>query len=202
MDELPEPSNAAGPDRIESPGFRPGPGAGLVPIDQWASPVGPPAVKDLALSTGGATGGGPVARQLDQLKAHDTRWVYLSGVPGGKKGCEIGHLVIGPGGVFTINARHHQDAKGWIGGDIRIGGYEAQRAARLLTSATRISIRVRGLLVPVAAARNAPKHQPSGVEIVNHEALVAFLRSQPPYLDGRTIARVLGYARLSSTWRP
>ena len=197
MVELPEPSDAVALDRIESPGFRPAAGAGPAPIDQWASPVGPPTVEDLGL----LRGGGPVARELNQLRAADTRWVYLSGIPGGKNGSEIGHLVIGPGGIFTINARHYQDARAWMGGDIRIGGYEAQRTARLLTSATRISIRVRGLLVPVDAARNTPKHQPAGVEIVNHSALVGFLRSQPPYLDGTTIARVLGYARLSSTWR-
>ena len=35
----------------------------------------------------------------------------------GERGSDIDHLAIGPGGVFTINAKHHAGAKIWVGGD-------------------------------------------------------------------------------------
>lgn len=30
---------------------------------------------------------------------------------------DIDHLLIGPGGVFSINTKHHQNAKVWVGDD-------------------------------------------------------------------------------------
>jgi len=161
----------------------------------------------------GAIDENPVFNELDRLRAADSRWSYLNSVPIGKKDLHIDHLVVGPGGVFAINAKHHRNARITVTGDtvtvngipkpyVRNSRNQAQRASDLLTSATRISIRVRGLVVPAGAATFTVKHQSNTVEVVNRSALVQFLRSQPPYLDGTTIDRILGYARLSSTWRP
>lgn len=171
------------------------------PSEHWAAPLDSPIVGDLAATRHDqAASVALVARELDRLRAADARWVYLNSIPGGRKGSEIDHLVIGPGGVFAINAGRRPDTPTGTGGDIRCGCSEAQRAAELLTAATRISVRVQGLIVP-ASARRAPTKQPSNiVTIVNRDALVDHLRSQPPYLDAATRTRITGYARLSSTW--
>lgn len=188
--------------RTEIPAFKPGGSAESIPRTQWTAPVGPPVVEDLASSQPcrEAADARSVARELDRLNAADGRWVCLNSIPGGKKGTEIDHLVIGPGGVFTVNAGRDTNGHSWTGGDIRASRYEAERVAERLTATTRISVRVQGLIVPVGAIKDVVKQPSNVVRIVNQSALVDYLRDQPPYLDGQTRARIIGYARLSSTW--
>lgn len=107
--------------------------------------------------------------------------------------------MVGPGGVFTINAGRPSSARGLLGG-VHLGRNEAQRAVRLLTAATRISIRVQALVVPLDAGSGRLRQPANGVRIVPRTELVGFLRSQPPYLDGETRGRIIGLARLGSTW--
>jgi hypothetical protein len=75
----------------------------------------------------------------------------------------IDHLVIGPPGVFTLNAKNHPGAKIWIGGDtFMVNGrrqpyfcnsrFEAQRAATLLSTATGVPVVAVGVIVPLGAA--------------------------------------------------
>ncbi|MBT1095737.1 nuclease-related domain-containing protein [Streptomyces sp. Tu102] len=53
-----------------------------------------------------------VGRELQRLSA--VGWRVLHGVPKANGG-DIDHLLIGPGGVFTINTKHHQNASVWVG---------------------------------------------------------------------------------------
>ncbi|MFJ9728576.1 nuclease-related domain-containing protein [Streptomyces sp. NPDC101209] len=53
-----------------------------------------------------------VGRELQRLSA--SGWKVLHGVPKANGG-DIDHLLIGPGGVFTINTKHHQNASVWVG---------------------------------------------------------------------------------------
>lgn len=155
--------------------------------------------------------GSVLGTELDRLKASDSRWHYVSSIAATAQGFVIDHLVIGPGGVFSIHTTRHRKARVRVSGDavtvngvrrpyVRHSRLQAQRASDLLSSATRIRIRVRGVVVPVGAADFSVKRQPQNVDVVDPQTLVDFLRSQPPYLDGDTIARIVGYARLSSTW--
>ena len=141
-----------------------------------------------------------VVGELNRLRALDGRWVILSSIPGGRKGAAIDQLVIGPGGVFAINARRRAGARAWGGGDLRSGRDEAHRVARILTAMTRICVRVQGLIVPVGTQAEAVKQSSNIVKVVTSSALVDYLLGQPAYLDGAAIARIAGYARLSSTW--
>lgn len=224
------------------------PAPALVPQAEWAAPVGPPFVADLAANHPGqslqsqidaahrdgqrptivrrvllgknaysswelgAIGEQLVARELDRLVSRDRRWVYLNSIPVGTNDSDIDHLVIGPGGVFTLNAKHHRDARIWVGGNtvivngvrqpyVRNSRFEAQRAGRLLSAATRISVSARGLVVPVGAAKFTVKQQPADVDVVTRSGLVQYLIRQPTILDPAAIEHVLGFARLSSTWR-
>jgi hypothetical protein len=92
----------------------------------------------------GADGEQAVAAQLARL---DSEWLVLHAIPVGNRGSDIDHLVIGPGGVFTINTKHHPDASIWVGGNtfmvngqrqpyVRNSRHEAQRASRILTAAS------------------------------------------------------------------
>jgi hypothetical protein len=53
-----------------------------------------------------------VGRELARLSRHG--WRVLHGVPKGNGG-DIDHLLIGPGGVFSINTKCHQGASVWVG---------------------------------------------------------------------------------------
>lgn len=62
----------------------------------------------------GADGEQKVAAQLTKVAQHDPRWRFLHAIPVGESGSDIDHLAIGPGGVFTLNAKHHPGARIWI----------------------------------------------------------------------------------------
>jgi hypothetical protein len=132
-----------------------------------------------------------LAEELEDLVALDPRWACINSIPVGTNGSVIDHLVVGPGGVFTINAEHHNG-----------GRDEAERAARLLSATARTAITVRGLIVPEGDAEHTAKQQSVDVQVVEVTELVDFLIDQPTVLDAYSIALVLTCARLSSTWRP
>ena len=161
----------------------------------------------------GADGEEKVAAQLAKLAKKDPTWRFLHAIPVGEDGCDIDHLVIGPGGVFTLNAKHHPNAKIWVGGNtfmvngsrtqyVRKSRSEATRAARLLSAASRLSLPVTGVIVPVGAGSLTIKSQPDGVHVVNRMALIDWLRGVGAVLPEQAISAVFEVARRSTTWRP
>ncbi len=61
----------------------------------------------------GADGEVLVARELARVVRTDPRWRVLHAVPVGTGDSDIDHLVIGPGGVFTVNTKHHPGGTSW-----------------------------------------------------------------------------------------
>lgn len=153
-----------------------------------------------------------VAAQLTKLQGKDPRWHLLHAVPVGENGSDIDHVVIGPGGVFTLNAKHHPGAKIWVAGTtfmvngqrqpyIRNSAHEAKRAARLLTAACGLPVTATGVVVPVGADDVVIKTPPDGVHVVYRRALAQWLRQQPTVVPDADIARIFAAARRSTTWR-
>ncbi|MGI5482998.1 nuclease-related domain-containing protein [Streptomyces lavendofoliae] len=60
----------------------------------------------------GLEGERKVGRELERLTPHG--WRVLHGIEKGNGG-DIDHLLIGPGGVFTINTKTHRGASVWVG---------------------------------------------------------------------------------------
>jgi hypothetical protein len=127
-----------------------------------------------------------VAARLAKLVKRDPRWHVVHAIPVGENGADIDHLVVGPAGVFTLNSKHHPDAKIWIRGDtflvnghgqpyVRNSRHEARRAARLLAAATGCPVPVTGVVMPVGAADLVIKQLPDDVAIVNRMRLVKWL---------------------------
>ena len=90
----------------------------------------------------GALGELHVGRLLTKLPAG---WHVLHAVPVGKADADIDHVVIGPGGVFTVNTKNHSGQKVWVAGrtlmvnghkepHLRNAEHEAERAGRSLSS--------------------------------------------------------------------
>lgn len=153
-----------------------------------------------------------MASPLAKVQGKDPRWRVLHAVPVGTRGSDIDHVVIGPGGVFTVNAKHHPDAEIWVGGNtllvngtkqpyIRNARHEAQRASSILGQALGFPVHVEGLVVTVNAKSVTVKAQPDGVTVVPRMQLARWLRRHGDILTDDTIEAVHEVARRSTTWR-
>jgi Nuclease-related domain len=161
----------------------------------------------------GADGEEKVAAQLAKLARKDPRWRFLHAVPVGNNGSDIDHVVIGPGGVLTLNAKHHPGAKVWVGGNtvmvngqrqpyVRNSRHEAERATRLLTVACGFPVSVTGVVVPVGADDVTIKQAPADVHVVTRMRLARWLRARPVVLTDPQVEAIFAAARRSTTWQP
>jgi hypothetical protein len=154
-----------------------------------------------------------VARRLTRL---GPQWRFLHAVPVGEDGSDIDHLVIGPGGVFTINTKHHPDASVWVRGDtfkvngqhqhyVRNSRFEARRAARLLSAKALIEVDVRAVIAVMGARRGFKiREQPRDgiVTVLTRKEIESHLRSLPHVLEAPSIERIYDVARHLATWHP
>jgi hypothetical protein len=160
----------------------------------------------------GARGEELVAAELAKVARKDPAWTAIHAIPVGHRGSDIDHLVLGPGGVFTVNAKHHPDARievrgetVWVNGSrtdhVRNARFEAERATRLLSAAVGRPVAVQGLVVTVNAKSFAVKTPPRpGVTVVYRKQLASWLRRLGPVLDQDTLNRIWLAARRSTTW--
>lgn len=159
----------------------------------------------------GADGEEVVAAQLKKL---GDGWRVLHAVPVGDRGSDIDHVIIGPPGVFTLNAKNHPDARIWVRGNtfkvngqnvpyVRNSRHEAQRAARLLTAASGLPVEARGVVVIYGATGGLTiKEQPDDVRVIARRQVVGWLRKQPVLLTAEQVAHIYEHARRSTTWQP
>ena len=159
----------------------------------------------------GADGEVSVGAQLDKLMKRDPRWRCLHSVPVGSNDADIDHLVIGPGGVFSLNAKNHPGARIWVAGDsfmvngvrvayVRNSRHEALRASRLLTAACGFPVEATGVVVPVNAHEVTVKKSPPDVEVINRRRLRHWLRRRPEVLGVSAGDAIFEQARRSATW--
>ncbi|KAB2812544.1 NERD domain-containing protein [Pimelobacter simplex] len=160
----------------------------------------------------GAVGEEQVAAQLAKVARNDARWRFLHAIPVGTRGSDIDHLVIGPGGVFTVNTKHHPGASIWVGGEtllvngtrqpyVRNARHEAERAGRLLSAACGFPVHVSGLVVPVNTDEVVVKSQPAGVAVVPRRRLAGWLTRHGEIHPPATVESIFAMARRSTTWQ-
>ena len=151
----------------------------------------------------GAKGEAKVGGLLDGLANSDPRWRVLHSVLAGSAGSDIDHVVLGPGGVFTLNTKHHPDAKVWVGGDtfmvngqrqkyVRNSRFEARRAAKLLASAAGIPVTATGIIVVMGAQSLKVREAPAGVAVVARRQIVKWLQAQSEALPSPDVERLRG----------
>lgn len=159
----------------------------------------------------GAKGEASVGRRLDRLRLP---WRVLHSVPVGERGSDIDHLVIGPGGVFTINTKRHPRAKVWMSENVlmvnghrtdylRNSRFEAQRASRLLSNSCGFTVEARPVIVLAGIAGDTVRGRPSDVDVLlNDYAVRRWMENRPTLLTTETIESIYDVARLSTTWQP
>ena len=159
----------------------------------------------------GADGEEKVAAQFDKVIKKDARWQFIHAIPVGSRGSDIDHLIIGPGGVFTVNTKNHPNAKLWVGGDtflvngnrqpyVRNARHEAARAAKLLSEACGHPVHVEGVIVPVNAIAVEIKSPPRDIHVVTRRQIARWLLRHGDVLDRSEQAALFDAARRSTTW--
>lgn len=157
----------------------------------------------------GAKGEEKVAGELGKL---GPVWRVLHAVEVGDNGSDIDHIVIGPAGVFTLNAKRHPRGKAWVGERmvmvngqrteyLRNSRFEAKRASRLLSETCGQPVGVSPAVVFVDLDDFTVKQMPADVHVTTRRRLVGWLLSLPAVIDNDTVEEIFDKARLSSTWK-
>jgi hypothetical protein len=156
----------------------------------------------------GSAGEVIVGRHLSQLGPD---WRVLHSVPAGRTGRDIDHLVIGPGGVFSLNTKHHRGKKVWVAErTFMINGHrtdylpkshkEGAQASKVLSRACRFPLTVEPVIAVIAADVKV-KAEPRDVHVVRAQRIAKWLAARPPVLTPEGVQIVFEEARWSTTWR-
>jgi hypothetical protein len=160
----------------------------------------------------GAGGEETVGAKLEKLRKHG--WHVIHSVPVGSRGSDIDHVVIGWGGVFTLNTKTHPGKRIWVSPrQVRVDGHsvpylrnsrhEAERATQLLTQACGRPVFVKpalvfltGSLVPDVTI----KQRPDDVLILDRMDIPDVFKRAPRRLDQDVVETIFEVARRSTTW--
>lgn len=156
----------------------------------------------------GALGEVAVGRLLEKLPEG---WSVLHAVPVGKGDSDIDHVVMGPGGVFTINTKNHSGQKVWVAGrtfmvngqrqpHLRNAGHEAQRASRLLSAAAGFRVDVVPVIAVVDPASLTIRERPEQVVVLTSSQLVRWLKKRPASLPPEQVRALLGVSIDPAAW--
>lgn len=160
----------------------------------------------------GALGEEKIGGYLEQLRPHG--WHVLHSIPIGDRGSDIDHLLIGPGGVWTINTKFHPGKRVWVSRHqvrinnhpvpyIRNSKYEAARARAALHSALGWEVHVRAALVFMTGTwipNVRVVSEPDNVDIMNRANVRRRFKRMSPYLTPEEVLAIYDVARRPSTW--
>lgn len=136
-------------------------------------------------------------------------WFVIHDVPLGERGATVDHLVIGLGGVFTLNTK---DLTGAIRVNARSIAHdgrrtsflakasaEALRAGSLLTAAIDRPVEVRGLLA-ILADEWIVNRLPDDVYVGGPASVKHWMLQQPPVLRPSDVIVLVAAASKPGTW--
>nr|WP_052542641.1 nuclease-related domain-containing protein [Cryobacterium roopkundense] len=121
-------------------------------------------------------------------------WTIFHALPAGAEGTEIDHLVVGPGGVFTIQTKLHRGKRVRVAGRtvvvdgerlpyIRKAELEAARVTTLLRERMLLRASVRPVVAIVDARRITVYQKPAQVKVIDAEDLRPWLLTRTPVLE-------------------
>lgn len=160
----------------------------------------------------GANGEEAVGDRLEKLSSRG--WRVLHAVPVGDRGSDIDHVIIGPGGVYTINTKTHPGGRVWVASRaIRVNGqpvqylrnsrHEGQRAEKALTRATGYPVPVRPVLVfltGTAIPSVTIKQHPEDVLILDRLDIPGAFKRAKQRLSPDQVTSIFDVARRCVTW--
>lgn len=161
----------------------------------------------------GAQGEEKIASYLEQLHPHG--WRVLHSIPVGERGSDIDHLMIGPGGVWTINTKFHPGKRVWVSRhQVRINNHpvpylrnsehEAARVRSILQAALGWEVHVSAALVFMTGTLMPNVRvvsQPENVTIMHRANVRSRFKRMVPYLTPEEVRAIYEVARRQSTWQ-
>lgn len=159
----------------------------------------------------GAAGEEAVGPRLERLAKRG--WHVLHSIPVGERGSDIDHLLIGHGGVYTVNTKNHPGGRVWVGEHaIRVNGqptkylpksrYEAERVRKALHRHLGEDLPVRAVLVFLTGTvlpQVTIKQMPD-VLVLDRMDIPGVFKRAPQRLTAEAVERVYEVARRSATW--
>lgn len=150
-----------------------------------------------------------IRQRLDRLA--DEGWQTVHDVPLGRQGTCVEHLLIGPGGLFTVTERRHpgQAVRGrgrvmTVGGRpvayLRDSRLEAARTQDRLLAAGCAQIHVRAVLVLQGELDLDVVMSPNDPLVVARHEVPGLFRRMPVALDARRVQALAKVARRPATW--
>ncbi|MEU2075041.1 nuclease-related domain-containing protein [Streptomyces sp. NPDC013489] len=156
----------------------------------------------------GLAGEKRVGGELNRLERHG--WRVLHSIPLGER-VDVDHLLIGPGGVFSINTKHHHDKAVWVGDDavkvnhgkpapyVRKSLAEAKRVVRVLEQYCGFPVPVEPVLVFVGVTDLKVVATQLSVRVYQ-ERQVAALAPLSGVLTAEQVEQVYSVARHRQAW--
>lgn len=152
----------------------------------------------------GALGERIVGKRLARLP---DSWKVLHSVPVGTQGSDIDHVIVGPGGVFTVNTKNHArvrarvTSKGiWVGGYsthyVRNAIFEAERASAALG----VEVSPVICIIPSVDGHYSHTGDPDAVTVLTDEEIGLWLRFRRKVLAPEQVEIIYEKARWASTW--
>jgi hypothetical protein len=138
-------------------------------------------------------------------------WRVFHALPVGKAGADIDHLVLGPGGIFIINTKHHGGKKIWIAEKgftvagqtkpyIRNSEFEAARVTKILHKRMPHLPLGRPVIALVNPAQIIIKKKPARVAVLDAITLRRWLLKQPVALTDVDLVELATVVDTPSTW--
>jgi hypothetical protein len=160
----------------------------------------------------GADGEEAVGPRLERLVKRG--WHVLHSIPVGDRGSDIDHLLIGPGGLYTINTKNHPRKKIWVGEHavlvegqktayLRNSRYEADRVRKAMLRELGEELPVRPVLVLLTGTlipQVTIKKMPQDVVVLDRMDVPGVFKRAPQRLPPDIVRRVYEVARRSTTW--
>ena len=155
----------------------------------------------------GAEGEERVARLLGRRLPKG--WYVLHDITIGRKGANLDHLAIGPGGVFCINTKnltgnvtvydrailHNGKSTRYLGASRREAEVVVDRLS--IASGWRVTVQP---VIAVIGARLRIKKLPQGIWVVGEQQLLHELRAARPVLAPEAVVKLVRLARSPRTW--
>ena len=155
--------------------------------------------------------------RLEKYLAPD--WRILHAVPLGDGASTVDHLLIGPGGVFTVSTHEHPGARVWVSRDeIRVNGKpvhyirtslaRARRIAKVLHAASGQRVRATPCLVFFTRDASAPvgdsgvviQEPLEGALVLDSSSVVRSLRKLDAVLAPEAVDALFESARRRAAW--
>lgn len=147
-----------------------------------------------------------VKSRLEQL---GPEWTVVHGVPG--PGAIIDHLVIGPGGVYTVSTHDHAKQRIWVGGRaFVVDGHRlpylrrAEEAIgyveRTIEAEAGVHIRASTVIAVMDPGSLQVRDLPRDVFVITAESLTRWLKARDAVLGAETAAHLAAVARTEAIW--